>query len=114
MYVVGKTKEGTSTSPIYVQRLHALDITSGAEKFGGPVALAASVAGTGNGSSGGTLNFDSKWQNNRPGLLLQNGVVYLGFGSHGDNGPWPAWILSYSPTTPPTLAVYFTTSTEPA
>src|SRR5258708_23384134 len=110
MYVVGKTKEGTSTSQMYVQRLHALDIPSGAEKLGGPVALAAAVGGTGNGSSGGTLNLDSKWQNNRPGLLLQNGVVYLGFGSHGDNGPWHGWILSYSATTLQRLGVYCSTS----
>jgi hypothetical protein len=95
MYVVGKTKE----SGTYILRLHALDITTGAEKFGGPVALSAHVSGNGNGSSGGTLNFDNKWENNRPGLLLLNGYVYLGFGSHGDNGPWHGWILAYNATT---------------
>jgi len=92
MYVVGKTTE----SGTYVQRLHALDITTGAEKFGGPVVLSGSVLGNGSGSSGGTLNWDPKWQNNRPGLLLLNGIVYLGFGSHGDNGPWHGWILAYN------------------
>jgi Legume lectin domain/Chitobiase/beta-hexosaminidase C-terminal domain/Bacterial Ig-like domain (group 2) len=92
MYVVGKTKE----SGTYVQRLHALDITTGAEKFGGPVVLSGSVPGNGSGSSGGTLNWDPKWENNRPGLLLLNGIVYLGFGSHGDNGPWHGWILAYN------------------
>ena len=95
MYVVGKTKENST----YILRLHALDITTGAEKFGGPVALTAQVSGNGNGSSGGTLNFDNKWENNRPGLLLLNGFVYLGFGSHGDNGPWHGWILAYNETT---------------
>src|ERR1700737_461926 len=74
LYVVGKTKE----SGTYVQRLHALDITTGAEKFGGPVTLAASVPGTGTGSTGGTLSFDAKWQNQRAGLLLLNGIVYIG------------------------------------
>ena len=92
MYVVGKTKE----SGTYVQRLHALDVTTGTEKFGGPVVLSGSVPGNGSGSSGGTLNWDPKWQNNRPGLLLLNGIVYLGFGSHGDNGPWHGWILAYN------------------
>ena len=91
MYVVGKTKENGT----YVQRLHALDITTGAEKLGGPVVLSGSVPGNGSGSSGGTLNWDPKWENNRPGLLLLNGIVYLGFGSHGDNGPWHGWILAY-------------------
>ena len=96
IYVVGVTKEGPTT---YVQRLHALDIATGAEKFGGPRAIAASVAGNGNGSSGGTLNFDPKWEMNRPGLLLLNGIVYLAFGSHGDNGPWHGWVLAYNAKT---------------
>src|SRR5271165_3485088 len=96
IYVVAKSTVGDTT---FIQRLHALDITTGAEKFGGPVALAASVAGTGNGSSGGTLNFDPLWSNNRPGLLLLNGIVYLAFGAHGDNGPWHGWLLAYNAST---------------
>jgi hypothetical protein len=95
LYVVGATKE----SGTYVQRLHALDVTTGNEKFGGPVTLAASVPGNGNGSSGGTLNWDPKWENNRAGLLLLNGIVYLAFASHGDNGPWHGWILAYNAST---------------
>ncbi|HUJ80361.1 MAG TPA: chitobiase/beta-hexosaminidase C-terminal domain-containing protein, partial [Candidatus Acidoferrales bacterium] len=95
IYVVGKTKE----SGTYVQRLHALDTATGAEKFGGPVALAASVPGTGNGSAGGVLNFDPLWENQRAGLLLLNGIVYMGFAAHGDNGPWHGWILAYNGTT---------------
>ena len=91
LYVVAKTLE----SGKYYLRLHALDITSGAEKFGGPVVLTATVNGTGNGSSGGKLTFNPQWENQRPGLLLQNGFVYVGFAAHGDNGPWHGWILSY-------------------
>jgi hypothetical protein len=92
MYVVGKTKENGN----YVQRLHALDITTGNEKSGSPVTLAAQVNGNGNGSSGGVLKFDPKWEHNRPGLLLLNGNVYIGFAAHGDNGPWHGWILAYN------------------
>jgi hypothetical protein len=95
MYVVGKTKENGS----YFVRLHAIDITNGNEKFGGPVAISASVPGNGNGSSGGTLNFDPKWENHRAGLLLLNGFVYTAFAAHGDNGPWHGWIISYNATT---------------
>ena len=51
LYVIANTKEGSN----YVQRLHALDITTGAEKFGGPVALSGSVPGTGDGSAGGMV-----------------------------------------------------------
>jgi hypothetical protein len=96
LYVVGKTKENGR----YVQRLHALDITTGAERaeFSSPVELQASVPGSGNGSSGGTLHWDPQWENQRAGLLLLNGIVYIGFGSHGDAGPFHGWILAYHAT----------------
>ncbi|HEX4770402.1 MAG TPA: chitobiase/beta-hexosaminidase C-terminal domain-containing protein, partial [Bryobacteraceae bacterium] len=106
MYLVGQTVE----NGIPIQRLHALDVTSGAEKFGGPVTLAGSVPGTGNGSSGGVLKFDPKWQNNRAGLLLLNGIVYVAFGSHGDNGPWHGWIFGYNAKTLAQTGVFCTTS----
>ncbi len=93
IYVVAKTTVGDTS---FIQRLHALDITTGKEKFGGPVVLSGSVPGNGNGSSGGTLNWDPKWQMNRAGLLLLNGIVYIGTGSHCDNGPWHGWILAYN------------------
>ncbi len=91
LYVVSKTLESSN----YFLRLHAIDITSGAEKFGGPVTMSASLPGTGSGSVSGTLTFDTQWENQRPGLLLLNGFVYVGFAAHGDNGPWHGWILSY-------------------
>ena len=70
IYVVAKTKEVVGGTTNYVQRLHALDITTGAEKFGGPVVIQASVPGTGAGSSGGQLPFDPLHENQRTGLLL--------------------------------------------
>jgi len=106
LYVVSKTKESGN----YVQRLHALDITTGAEKSGSPVPIAAQVSGSGTGSSGGILKFDSKWENNRPGLLLLNGVVYIGFAAHGDNGPWHGWILAYNAATLQQTGAFCTTS----
>ena len=104
LYVVSKTVEGST----YPQRLHALDIATGAEKFGGPVLLTASVPGTGNGSVNGTLTFDSLWENQRPGLLLLNGVVWIGFSSHGDNGPWHGWVLGYNAGTLKQTGAYCT------
>jgi hypothetical protein len=95
LYVVSKSLESIGA----VQRLHALDVTTGAEKFGGPVAITATAAGTGNGSVNGVLTFDQMWENQRPGLLLLNGIVYVGFASHGDNGPWHGWILGYNAAT---------------
>jgi len=102
LYVVAATKESGS----YVQRLHALDITSGAEKFGGPVVIQASVSGTGDGAAGGAVAFDPLRENQRPGLLLSNGVVYLAFGSHGDQHPWHGWLLAYNASTLARVMVY--------
>jgi Legume lectin domain/Chitobiase/beta-hexosaminidase C-terminal domain len=106
MYLVAKSTVADTT---FIQRLHAIDITTGQEKFGGPTTLAASVPGNGNGSSGGTLNWDPKWQNNRVSLLLLNGIVYIGFGSHGDNGPWHGWILAYNAASLQQTSAYCTT-----
>ncbi len=96
LYVVAKTTLNDTT---FIQRLHALDITTGREKFGGPVALSGSVSGNGSGSSGGVLNWDPKWQHSRASLLLVNGIVYVTTGSHCDNGPWHGWILAYNAPT---------------
>jgi hypothetical protein len=93
--VVAKTKEGNNT---YVQRLHALDIATGAEKFGGPVSIQASVPGNGNGAVGGRVPFDTLRENQRPGLLLSNGVVYIAWASHGDVQPWHGWVIGYNAT----------------
>jgi hypothetical protein len=103
MYVVAKTKEGTTN---YVQRLHALDITTGGEKFGGPVVIQASVTGSGAGSQGGVLPFNPLRENQRPALLLNNGVVYFGFASHGDRAPYHGWVLGYDATTLQQVMVY--------
>jgi Legume lectin domain/Chitobiase/beta-hexosaminidase C-terminal domain len=95
MYVVSKSKE----SGTYVQRLHALDIFTGAEKTGSPVVIQATVAGTGTGSSGGNLAFSALRENNRTALNLYNGHVYIGFGSHGDISPYHGWLFAYDATT---------------
>jgi hypothetical protein len=95
LYVVAATKE---TSGNYVQRLHALDIATGTEKFGGPVVIQGSVPGTGPGSVGGHVSFDPLQENQRTGLLLANGVVYFGFSSHGDVEPYYGWVMGYTAT----------------
>ncbi len=123
LYVIGKTKETISGTTTYVQRLHAIDVTTGLEKFGGPKLLNPSsqcvtsgspqpgdiwVAGNGNGSVSGVLCFDPKWENNRPALLLLNGIVYVGFAAHGDNGPWHGWLLAFNASTLATTGVWST------
>jgi fibronectin type 3 domain-containing protein len=106
LYVVAKTKENGS----YVQRLHALDITTGAEKLGGPVAIQGTVPGSGNGSANGQLAFDPLRENQRTALLLLNGVVYFGFGSHGDFQPYHGWVFGYRASNLTQVLAYSTTA----
>jgi len=110
LYVVAKTKEVSGGNTNYVHRLHALDITTGAEKFSGPEVIAASVAGTGGGSSGGQVPFDSLRENQRPALLLSNGVVYIAFASHSDIVPYHGWVLGYSASNITQQTLVFNTS----
>src|ERR1700748_34032 len=82
-----------------VMRLHSLNLIPGAEQPGSPVAITATISGTGNGSSGGKLSFSPLWQNQRTALALYDGFLYIAFGSHGDNGPWHGWVFAYNATT---------------
>lgn len=76
--------------------LHAMDIRTGAERVGSPVVISGSVAGTGNGSSGGTMVFNANQSLQRPGLLELNGNIYVAFGSHADWSPYNGWIFAYN------------------
>lgn len=106
LYVVAATKEGTS----YVQRLHALDIESGDEKFGGPVVIKASIPGKGNSNDGmGNVVFNPLWQNQRPALLLANGKVFIGWGSHHTNFQWHGWLMAYDAKTLQQVDVFVST-----
>jgi hypothetical protein len=96
IYVVAMSKNGSGT---YVQRLHALDVTSGVELFGGPKNVPATFPGTGAGSSGGTLSFDSKQYEERAALLLLNGMIITAWTSHCDIDPYTGWIMSYNAST---------------
>ena len=108
MYVEAKSAENGG----YVHRLHAIDITTGFEKSPGPMVIDATVSGTGDGSSGGHLVFSqlALTQNSRPGLLLVNGTVYVGFASHCDNVPYHGWLFAYNAATFAQQAVFVTTA----
>jgi len=107
LYVVSRSV--TTDGVTYTQYLHALDIKTGAEKAGSPVTITAQVNGTGDGSVGGVIAFDPKKQNQRPGLLLSNGIVYIGWASHCDWDPYHGWIIGYDATTLQQKIVYNTT-----
>ena len=97
LYVLARTKErkGTFSSDEYVQRLHALAITTSVEKFGGPVVIQASVPGRGEGNSGGLVRFNPLRDNPRASLLLANDRVYLTWASSCDVGPYHGWVMAY-------------------
>lgn len=80
----------------FFHRLHALDITSGSEKFNAPVGIAAQVTGTGDGSVGGLVSFSSQLHHQRSGLALSNGTVYVAFAAHEDQTPYHGWLLGYN------------------
>jgi hypothetical protein len=95
LYAVAMSKNGSN----YFQRLHALDITTGAETLGGPATVHATYPGTGANSSGGVVVFDSAQYAERAGLLLLNGVIYLTWTSHCDANPYTGWIMAYNQST---------------
>ena len=101
LYVVAKTREPTG----YFQRLHALDLATGNEKFNGPANISSAITVPGNGDASdpncpgatvGQVQFCALRENQRPGLLLLNGKVYVAWASHGDNNPYHGWVIGYS------------------
>jgi hypothetical protein len=104
IYVVANSEE----SGAIVWRLHALDLGTGREKTNSPVVIRGSVAGTGNGSVNGRVAFQAKYELSRTALLLLNGQVILGFGSHSDNGPYHGWLIAYDAATLLQTGIYNT------
>jgi len=104
IFVVAMTKETSGSTASYVQRLHALDVSSGAEKAGSPVIIQATYPGTGEG--GTTLTFSPKNYKQRPGLLLLNGTVYTAWSSHCDIGAYHGWLIAYDAQSLKQVSVY--------
>ena len=86
------SKTGSSQ---YFQRIHALNLATGAEMLGGSKNIQATFPGTGDNSSGGMVVFDPGQYKERPGLLLLNGIVYTSWSSHCDIRPYTGWIMGY-------------------
>jgi hypothetical protein len=107
LYVVSTDYEGSA--PVF--RLHALDVTSGAEKFGGPLTIAPSVMGTAADAVGGVVPLTTPNHNQRAGLLLLDGIVYLSFGSYpeGEESTWHGWVVGYDAGSLAQTGVFCTT-----
>jgi hypothetical protein len=103
LYVVSQSEGPAGT---FHQRLHALDLATGSEKFGGPIDISASVVGAGYDSSGATVTFTPHTQNQRAGLVLVNGIVYIVWGSHDDADPYHGWVIGYNVANLSQVAVY--------
>jgi hypothetical protein len=104
MYVLVRTAETSAGVTTYVQRLHALDITTGAEMLGGPVVIGGSVKGTGQGSKHGVLTFNTLHENHRPGLVLANNNIYIAWA-----GSIHGWVMAYNAQTLAQVAIFSTT-----
>ncbi len=96
IYLVAMSKDANGN---YHQRLHALDLTTGAELFGGPTTVQATYPGTGDDSSAGNLVFDPKQYKERPGLLEIGTTIYTMWSSHCDARPYTSWVMSYDANT---------------
>jgi Ig-like domain-containing protein len=96
IYVVAMSKD---SSGAYFQRLHALNLSTGAELFGGPQNITASFPGTGDNSSGGNVVFDPKQYKERPGLLQISGTIYTTWSSHCDIRPYTSWVMAFGADT---------------
>ena len=95
IYVISMSKKSSS----YFQRIHALDITTGAEQFSGPKTITAKYPGTGDNSQNGFVVFDPAQYAERAGLLLLNNVIYTAWTSHCDIRPYTGWIIAYDEST---------------
>jgi hypothetical protein len=110
IYLLARTRENGS---VYVQRLHALDIATGASRSGSPVAITGSASGTAPdstpGPGGQVVTFNPKMQSQRAALALTNGVVLIAWASHEDLKPYHGWIMGYDAATLAKVATFCVT-----
>ena len=102
LFVVAMSKDSSGN---YRQRLHALDLTTLADRLP-PVAITATYSGTGPNSASGQLTFNPMQYKERAALLLSQGVIYTAWASHCDDEPYNGWIIGYNETTLAQSAVF--------
>jgi len=96
IFTIGMSKDAGGK---YHQRLHALDVTTGAEISGSPTEITATYPGTGDNSQNGSVIFDPSQYAERASLLVLNGNIYTGWTSHCDIGLYTGWVMAYSEST---------------
>ena len=106
MYFVVRTKENGT----FVQRLHAVDLRDGTPRSGSPVLIQASVTGSGDGRDAqNNIAFNARTHNQRAGLLIDHGTVYIAWASYCDQGPYHGWVLGYDAASLQQVMVHNTT-----
>ena len=94
LYVVSKSVDSTGT--VFYQRLHAIDLATGNEKFGVPADIGPGITYPGTGDGGASDSFNARQENQRSGLALVNGTVYVAWASHEDTLPYYGWIVGFN------------------
>jgi hypothetical protein len=109
IYVSAFTRDIAGGVTNYVHRIHALDVTTGAERPYSSVVVAGSVPGTGVGSSGGVQTFSAIQHGQRPALCLANGLLVVAYASYADTDPYHGWVFSYNATNLALQGIFNTT-----
>jgi len=102
MYFITRTVESNAT----LQRLHAIDIATGADRSNSPQVIQATVPGTGDDTNGAAVAFNPVTENQRPALALSDGTVYIGWASFCDTRPYHGWMISYDASTLKQVGVF--------
>jgi hypothetical protein len=89
IYVVAVSTDDSSNQH---QRLHALDVATGAELLGGPTEISASYTA----ANGTTVTFDPAGYQERAALLLTGETIYTSWSSHCDSGNYTGWVIAYN------------------
>ena len=97
LYVDVHTREVGATTNYY-HRIHALNITNGTEQSYSPVAVTNSVPGRGVDNISGVVKFNPRQENQRPGLTLAGGMVYVAYGSFADTDTYHGWVIGFNAT----------------
>src|SRR5262249_42887578 len=92
------TRDIVASVTNYVHRIHALDVTTGAERPYSPVVVAGAVPGTGVGSSGGGQAFSAIPHGQRPAPGPAHGLLVVAYASYADTDPYHGWVFTYNAT----------------
>jgi hypothetical protein len=92
VYVVSASVSASQTT--FYQRLHAINLATGNEQSGSPVAIAGTYPGNATGT--GSIIFSPQQENQRSGLVLMNGTLYIAWAAHEDCQPYWGWVMSYT------------------